>query len=70
MWNLITTLVDADKIGGWVRALVAAGFGLLLGKWPLLGSIFGPDLQTAAGVLLSGVFVGIWSHVAKNNAPP
>jgi hypothetical protein len=68
MWDILVTFVDANKLGGWVRALVAAGFGVLLGKWPLLGSIFGPDLQTTAGVLFSGIAVGVWSHFAKNKA--
>lgn len=66
MWSFIVNFIDANQLGGWVRAGVAAGLGAMLGKWPMLASVFGPELQTAAGVLLSGIAVGVWSTIAKS----
>lgn len=63
--SFFTKLIDAGTLGGWVRAGLAALFGVIIAKWPLIGSIVGPDLQDAAGVLASGIVVGIWSQIAK-----
>jgi hypothetical protein len=63
--NFLVKLVDADKLGGWVRAGVAAVIAVAIGKWPALSTILSPDMQTAAGVLAAGIVVGIWSQIAK-----
>ena len=68
MWNILVAFVDANKLGGWVRAGVASGFGVLLAKAPFVASIFTPELQTTAGILISGVAVGIWSHYVKKDS--
>lgn len=65
MWDIIVALVDAEKLGGWVRAGVASVFAIVLAKSSLLSSIFDPAMQAAVGAVLSGLVVGVWSHVAK-----
>lgn len=70
MWDFITKLIDANALGGWVRAGVGALFAAVLAKSTLMASIFTPELQSAAAVLVSGVVVGIWSHIAKVVTPP
>ena len=66
--NILIRLVDADKVGGYVRAAVASLFGLMLAKWSWLGTILSPEVQTAVAIALSGVAVGAWSHFAKTVA--
>lgn len=64
--NWIVKLVDADKLGGWVRAGVAALIPVIVVKLPVLGSILTPDVALALGVTISGVVVGVWSQIAKS----
>lgn len=65
----IVKLIDADKIGGWVRAGVAAVMGAgatSIGGW----FVATPEWKTALGVVVSGIVVGAWSHLAKKYAAP
>lgn len=64
--QVISALVDAGKLGGWVRAAVAAGLTAAIAKFPGLSAFLDPATQTALGVFVSGVVVGIWSHYVKN----
>ena len=66
MLKTLSTFVDAGKLGGWVRAGVATGLGLLCAKYAPLGGILDPATQTAIGVAVSGIAVGIWSHYVKS----
>ena len=66
MLQTLSTFVDAGKLGGWVRAGVAAGLPMLVAKYQPLGTILDPATQTAIGVALSGIAVGIWSHYVKS----
>lgn len=68
MLEILAKFIDADKLGGWVRAGVAALLGLLIAKIPIVGTIVGPDLQEAVGVLVAGLVVGIWSQLTKSDA--
>lgn len=68
LWSLLVRIVDADKLGGWVRALVASLIALLIGKWPALSAIVTPDMQAAIAVAVSGFVVGLWSTIAKSIA--
>lgn len=61
----IVKLVDAEKLGGWVRAGVASLLGVGLAKWPALAAFVGPEMQVTIAVAVSGLVVGIWSHLAK-----
>lgn len=61
----LTKLIDSSVLGGWVRAGVASALGAAIAKWPALSTILDPATQTALGVAVSGVVVGVWSHVAK-----
>lgn len=63
--DFLTKLIDANQLGGWVRAAVAAGLTAILAKSPTVASIVGPDFATTISVLVSGVVVGLWSSIAK-----
>jgi hypothetical protein len=65
---LITQFINADKVGGYVRGLVAAGLAALIAKYPPLAGILDPATETALEVAAAGIAVGIWSHVAKRIA--
>lgn len=64
----LTKLIDAGTLGGWVRAGVASLLTIAIAHWAPLGSILTPETQTAIGVAISSVAVGIWSHIAKAKA--
>lgn len=67
----ITSLIDAGQLGGWVRAGVASLFGAISGV--LVGPLAGfqdPSVQTAVGVVVSTIIVGVWSSLAKKNTTP
>lgn len=64
--DFLTQFVDADKLGGWVRAGVGAAIVAAVAKWPALSTVLDPTVQTALGVVLSGIVVGAWSHYAKS----
>lgn len=68
IWLLLSRLVDADKLGGWVRAIVASLIALAIGKWPWLSSFVTPDIQAAIAVAVSGFVVGLWQAIAKSMA--
>lgn len=60
-----TKLVDTSILGGWVRAGVASGLGVLIAKFPILSDFLSPEVQTSLGVVISGIAVGAWSHYVK-----
>jgi len=64
-WKMLSQFVDANKIGGWVRAGVAAIITVAIGRWPWLGKFLDPVTQQAIGVAVAGVAVGIWSQLTK-----
>jgi hypothetical protein len=66
MLQTLSTFVDAGKVGGWVRAGVAAGLTIAIAKFPGLSSFIDPATQTAIAVAVSGITVGIWSHYVKS----
>jgi hypothetical protein len=61
----LTQFIDADKLGGWVRAWVGAGLAAVLASMPGLRDVLTPDVQAALGVVASGLAIGAWSHFAK-----
>jgi hypothetical protein len=64
----VLSLIDADKLGGWVRAAVASGLVALVHAVPMLTDIISPDTQTALAAIAATIVVGAWSHVAKSLA--
>lgn len=71
--GFLSMFVDKGKLGGWVRALVAAGLGALVVDFPGLKDILTPAEQGIIGTAISTLVVGIWSHYAKSvgsNPPP
>lgn len=67
MKQVLASLVDSSKLGGWVRAGVASGLACVIARLPVLKDILTPDTQAALGVFISGVAVGLWSHFVKSN---
>lgn len=63
--GFLTQLVNADKIGGWVRAAVAAAFVAAVAKWPILGAYVDPAVQTQVAAAVAAVVVGYWSQLTK-----
>ena len=73
-FSFLSQFVDANKLGGWVRAAVGALIAAGIAKYPGLGSIIDPTTQAEIGVAVSGLVVGLWSHYSKvlaaKAAPP
>lgn len=65
--TFLTQFIDANKLGGWVRAGVAAGFVALIAKYPVLGNWVDPAVQTQIAAALAAVVVGIWSQLTKTD---
>lgn len=66
-FSFVTQFIDATKVGGWVRAGVAAGLGVAIGKWPGLSGVLDPATQQAIGVAVAAVVVGVWSQLTKSD---
>lgn len=70
--GFLSQFINADKLGGWVRAGVASGLGFLIAhyaaKYPLLTDILSPEVQASIGVFASAVVVGLWSQLTKTDA--
>ena len=58
--NFLSKFVDANKIGGWVRAAVAAGFVALIAKYPILSSYVDLATQTQIAAAIAMAVVGGW----------
>ena len=65
--EFLTQLVDASKLGGWARAVVASLLGVAIAKWPGLAGYIPPDAQAAIGAAVASIVVGAWSHVSKES---
>lgn len=68
-WSTLFMFVDTSKIGGWTRAAVGAAIATGIAKWPFLKEYLDPTTQAAIAVAVSGIVVGIWSHLAKKISP-
>jgi hypothetical protein len=73
MWSVIVQIlarfIDADKLGGWVRALVAVVLGQAA-SWfgGVLAPFLTPELKLAIGSAIATLIVGLWSQIAKSVA--
>ena len=65
--SFLSQFIDANKIGGWVRAGVASLLAVAIGKFPGLSTYLDPGTQQALGVAVAGVAVGIWSQLTKTD---
>lgn len=65
---LVSKFIDSDKLGGWVRAAVAAGFVAIVAKWPILGTYVDPAIQTQIAAAIAATVVGVWSQLTKTDA--
>lgn len=65
--DFLSQFIDANKLGGWVRAGVASGLAVLIGKFPGLSSYLDPGTQAAIGVAVAGIVVGAWSQLTKTD---
>lgn len=70
--TFLTQFIDANKLGGWVRAGVASLLGWLLAhyaaQYPLLADVLSPQVQVAIGLGVSTAAVGLWSQLTKTDA--
>jgi fructose-specific phosphotransferase system IIC component len=64
--SFLSGLVDAGKLGGWVRGLVAAGLVMLVAKYHPLGDVLTADAQTEIATAAATLAVGAWSHYVKS----
>lgn len=64
--SMLASLVDDGKLGGWVRAGVAAGITWAIAKYPPLGAVMDSGTQAALGAAAAGIVVGAWSHWVKS----
>lgn len=64
----VSKFVDANKLGGWVRAGVASALAIAIAKVPVLQALMTPETQTALGVAASGIVVGLWSQLTKSDS--
>lgn len=67
--SIIAKLINADMIGGWVRAAVGAGFVLLIAKFPIFAFIT-PETQVTIAAAISTFVVGFWQQIAKQTTAP
>jgi hypothetical protein len=72
MMSIIKSLVDASKLGGWIRAGVAAGAGYAAAKMSGdFATLFSnPEFVGGLSVVLSGIAVAVWSQIVKDKTPP
>ena len=64
--SFLSGLVDAGKLGGWVRGAVAAGLVMLVAKYQPLGDILTAEAQTEIATAAATLVVGGWSHYVKS----
>lgn len=64
--QLLATIVDSGKLGGWVRAAAAAGLVWLIAHYAPLSDILTPDVQNDIATLAATLVVGAWSHYVKS----
>ncbi len=74
IFNLLAKFINADVIGGYVRAAVATLFGVLatwLGsKVPFLSALLTPDAQAWVAATVTAFLVGLWSQISKQTTAP
>lgn len=70
-FSFLSQFINADKLGGWVRAGVASILSYLLAhyaaKWPLLTDVLNPQVQAAIGMSTATLVVGLWSQLTKTD---
>lgn len=70
--NIVTAVVNADKLGGWTRSIVAVAGGWAAAHFHgEIGAIFAdPTFSESLGVVVSTLAVAMWSQFAKAKAEP
>ncbi len=72
--SIIARFINADVIGGYVRAAVATLFGVLatwLGsRIPFLAALLTPDAQAWVAATITAFLVGLWSQISKSTTAP
>lgn len=69
--NFIYSIIGPDKLGGWIRAGVAAVLGFLAAKLaavPFFSSLLTPEVIEGIALAASTAVVGLWQHTAKAEA--
>ena len=67
--KVVLAFISPDKVGGWVRAAVAALLTMLVAKFalklPIVAEIVTPDMVDAIAVAAGTAVAGIFSQIAK-----
>ena len=67
--TLLGKLIDGGKLGGWVRAGVAAGLTMLVAKLsikiPAIAQIISPDTIDYVAVAAGTFVAGLWQQRVK-----
>lgn len=66
--SILKLFVDAGKIGGWVRALIAAigGSSVGIAACKVVPAVCGSEFQNALAIVLTTIAVGLWSQLVKS----
>lgn len=69
--KLFVNSVNGTKVGGWVRAAVAAGLGALSIKFggeigEAVKAVLTPEVVTGLAVAFGTAAVGAWSQITKH----
>jgi hypothetical protein len=67
--DILGKLIDGGKLGGWVRAGVAAGLTMLVAKLsikiPVIAQIISPDTIDYVAVAAGTFVAGLWQQHVK-----
>ena len=66
--GFLSLFIDSNKLGGWVRAIVAAGLVALVAKYPVLGNLIDPAIQVQIAAAIAAIVVGGWSQLTKTDS--
>jgi hypothetical protein len=70
MWEFLGKLFDGGKVGGWVRAAVAAGLTMIVAKLalkiPVIAQVITPDTIDYIAVAAGTFVAGLWSQKVKS----
>jgi hypothetical protein len=69
MLSFITSIIDGSKVGGYVRAGVAAALGFISTKYlanTFLAGVLSPDVINSIALAASTLAVGYWSQLTKS----
>lgn len=70
IFAILAKIINADVIGGWVRAAVIFVSVALTAKFPIFSSVLTPETQATIAGAIAAFIVGIWQQAAKSMTAP